>query len=113
MEKKAISKFVRISAFKAREVTRLIQGKPVPEALAFLDHCPRKAATPVAKTQRYKRQPDNKLTLPAIPMISMIPMRRSSRDQGATSGPNVQGLKRCDRDPDRVDHRLPAGSRTS
>lgn len=52
MEKKAISKFVRISAFKAREVTRLIQGKPVPEALAFLDHCPRKAATTVAKTLR-------------------------------------------------------------
>jgi large subunit ribosomal protein L22 len=52
MEKKAISKFVRISAFKAREVTRLIQGKPVPEALAFLDLCPRKAATPVAKTLR-------------------------------------------------------------
>jgi large subunit ribosomal protein L22 len=52
MEKHAISKFVRISAFKAREVTRLIQGKPVSEALAFLDHCPRKAATPVAKTLR-------------------------------------------------------------
>lgn len=52
MEKLAISKFVRISAFKAREVTRLIQGKPVPEALAFLDHCPRKAAVPVAKTLR-------------------------------------------------------------
>jgi large subunit ribosomal protein L22 len=52
MEKKAVSKFVRISAFKAREVTRLIQGKPVPEALAFLDVCPRKAAVPVAKTLR-------------------------------------------------------------
>lgn len=52
MQKQAISKYLRISAFKAREVTRLIQGKPVPEALAFLDVCPRKAATEVAKTLR-------------------------------------------------------------
>lgn len=52
MQKQAISKYLRMSAFKAREVTRLIQGKPVPEALAFLDVCPRKAATEVAKTLR-------------------------------------------------------------
>jgi large subunit ribosomal protein L22 len=52
MEKRAISKYNRISAFKAREVTRLIQGKPVAEALAFLDFCPRKAATLVARTLR-------------------------------------------------------------
>ena len=33
MEKQAVSKYVRISPFKAREITRLIQGKPVEEAL--------------------------------------------------------------------------------
>ena len=52
MEKQSISKFVRISPFKAREVTRLIQGKPVDEALALVDMSPRKAATFVAKTLR-------------------------------------------------------------
>lgn len=52
MEKQCVSKYLRISAFKARQVTRLIQGKPVPEALAFLDLCPRKAARFVAKALR-------------------------------------------------------------
>ncbi len=52
MEARAISKFVRISPFKARQLTRLIQGKPVPEALALLDWSPRKAARLVGKTLR-------------------------------------------------------------
>ncbi|OVE82585.1 50S ribosomal protein L22 [bacterium M21] len=52
MEKRAISKFVRISAFKARHLTRLIQGKPVEEALAIVDYSPRKAATLIGKTLR-------------------------------------------------------------
>lgn len=52
MEKQAISKFVRISPFKAREITRLIQGKPVPEALALVDFSPRKAADLVGQTLR-------------------------------------------------------------
>ncbi len=52
MEKKAISKHVRISPFKAREVTRLIQGKPALKALAMIDLIPRKAARLVGKTLR-------------------------------------------------------------
>jgi len=52
MEARAVTKYVRISAFKARQVTRLIQGKPVPEALAIVDLVPRKAARLVAKTLR-------------------------------------------------------------
>jgi len=52
MQKQAITKYIRISAFKAREVTRLIQGKSVSEALAFLAVCPRKGATEVEKTLR-------------------------------------------------------------
>ena len=44
MEKRAISKYLRISAFKARQVSRLIQGKPVEQALALVDFSPRKAA---------------------------------------------------------------------
>ena len=33
MEVKAVTKFARISAFKAREVTRVIQGLPAADAL--------------------------------------------------------------------------------
>lgn len=50
MEKQAITKYLRISAFKAREVTRLVQGRPVNEALAMLELSPRKAARLVRKT---------------------------------------------------------------
>lgn len=50
MEKQAISKYVRISPYKAREITRLIQGKSVPEALALVEFSPRKAARLVGKT---------------------------------------------------------------
>ncbi len=50
MEARAVSKYLRISAFKARHVTRLIQGKPVSEALAVLKMVPRKAARLVIKT---------------------------------------------------------------
>ena len=50
MEARAISKFLRISPFKARQVVRLIQGKPAPEALAMLELIPRKAARMAHKT---------------------------------------------------------------
>ncbi len=50
MEKIAISKYVRISPFKAREVTRLIQGKPAITALNTVALIPRKAARLVEST---------------------------------------------------------------
>ena len=52
MEKQAITKYVRLSAFRAREITRLIQGKAVNEAMAIVDFCPRKSARLVGKTLR-------------------------------------------------------------
>ena len=52
MEARATSKYVRISAFKARHVTRLIQGKPAAEALQTVELMPRKAARLVGKTLR-------------------------------------------------------------
>lgn len=52
METRAIAKYVRISPFKAREVARLIQGKPATEALALVDLIPRKAARLIGKTLR-------------------------------------------------------------
>ena len=50
MQIKSIYKGARISAFKAREVTREIQGLPVSAALDLLAFTPRKAAAMIAKT---------------------------------------------------------------
>jgi large subunit ribosomal protein L22 len=44
------TKYARISAFKAREVTRAIQGLPVAAALDIVAFSPKKAAVLVAKT---------------------------------------------------------------
>lgn len=50
MQIKSIYRGARISAFKAREVTREIQGLPVAAALDILAFTPRKAAAMIAKT---------------------------------------------------------------
>jgi large subunit ribosomal protein L22 len=52
MEVKAILKTARISAFKAREVTREIQGLPVAMALDICDFSEKKAGRMIAKTLR-------------------------------------------------------------
>jgi len=50
MQIKSIHRGARISAFKAREVTREIQGLPVAAALDLLAFTPRKAAGLIART---------------------------------------------------------------
>jgi len=50
MQVKSIYRNARISAFKAREVTREIQGLPATDALDLLRFVPKKAAGLVAKT---------------------------------------------------------------
>jgi len=50
MEVRSIHRFARISAFKAREVTREIQGLPVSAALDGLAFTPKKAAILVNQT---------------------------------------------------------------
>lgn len=50
MEVKAITKYARISAFKAREVTREIQGLPVALAMDVVRFSPKKAARLISKT---------------------------------------------------------------
>jgi large subunit ribosomal protein L22 len=52
MEVQAKTRFVRISPEKARQVSRLIQGKSVSEALAIVQLSPRKAARLFGKTLR-------------------------------------------------------------
>ncbi len=50
MEVRSIYKYARISPFKAREVTREIQGLPVSAALDLLTFTPKKAALLIGKT---------------------------------------------------------------
>jgi large subunit ribosomal protein L22 len=50
MEVRSIYKYARISPFKAREVTREIQGLPVSAALDLLAFTPKKAASLIGKT---------------------------------------------------------------
>ena len=50
MQVKSIYRFAKISAFKAREVTREIQGLPATDALNVLRFTPKKAALLVIKT---------------------------------------------------------------
>ena len=52
METSARTRFVRISAQKARLVVDLIRGRSVEEALNVLDYTPKKAAGIIAKTLR-------------------------------------------------------------
>ena len=50
MEARAVSRQVRISPFKARQVLSLIRGKKADEALLILRYCPKKAARYIEKT---------------------------------------------------------------
>lgn len=50
MEVKAITKYVRMSPMKARDLVRAIQGQPVSVALAMTMNSRRKAALQVGKT---------------------------------------------------------------
>jgi large subunit ribosomal protein L22 len=50
MDVKAISKYIRISPLKARDVAREITGMPVGEALSLLTFTPKKAAVLFTKT---------------------------------------------------------------
>jgi len=52
MQVQAITKNFRMSAQKMREVVRQVQGLPAEEALAILQHVPRKSARVFAKTLR-------------------------------------------------------------
>jgi large subunit ribosomal protein L22 len=50
MEVRSIYRSARISAFKAREVTRQIQGLPATDALDLLRFTPKKAASLISQT---------------------------------------------------------------
>ncbi|NJN66407.1 MAG: 50S ribosomal protein L22 [Chloroflexaceae bacterium] len=50
MQAKAITKYVRISPQKVRQVMDVVRGEPVERALAILNYMPQKAAREVART---------------------------------------------------------------
>src|SRR2546430_8813504 len=50
MEVRAIYRYAKISPFKAREITREIQGLPVSAALDVVAYSPKKAAALINKT---------------------------------------------------------------
>jgi large subunit ribosomal protein L22 len=50
METRATSRFVRLTAQKARLVVELIRGKPVEAAMAILEFTPKRGAKSVLKT---------------------------------------------------------------
>lgn len=50
MAVKAVTKYNRMSAFKARDVARHIQGRPAMDALELLEFYPQKAARLISKT---------------------------------------------------------------
>lgn len=50
MEVRSITKYARVSAKKARDVARAIQGMPVSDALDTLNYTPKKAAFLIGKT---------------------------------------------------------------
>jgi large subunit ribosomal protein L22 len=50
MQAKAVTKYVRISPYKVRQVMDVVRGKPVERALAELRYMPQKAAREVART---------------------------------------------------------------
>ncbi|OGV69997.1 MAG: 50S ribosomal protein L22 [Lentisphaerae bacterium RIFOXYB12_FULL_65_16] len=84
MQARSESKYVRISAFKARQVTHLIQGKPVPEALAIVDLIPRKAARLVARTLRSAvASAENAEHGPSVPAASLT-VREAVIGEGPT-----------------------------
>lgn len=50
MQAKAVTKYVRISPRKVRQVMDLVRGKHVQQALAILKYLPQRAAVEVART---------------------------------------------------------------
>jgi len=50
MESRALSRFIRMSPFKARLVADLVRGKPVEDAYTILEYTQKRAAVPILKT---------------------------------------------------------------
>lgn len=94
MEVQAITKNVRISAFKCRDIARNIKGKPAAEALQHLKFVPKKAARLISKTLKSaianaennnKLDPDSLRIKEAIIGEGMTIKRYTARARGSAS----------------------------
>ena len=94
MEVRSIYRYARISPFKAREVTREIQGLPVSAALDLLAFTPKKAAFLVGKTLKSaianaennaNRKPDGLVVNEAIVVEGPTLKRIMARARGSAS----------------------------
>src|SRR5580698_4747698 len=84
MEVQAITKNIRMSAQKMREVVRQIQGMPAAHAQAVLAVVPRKGAREVAKTHKsaMANAEDLKLNRPAFQNLQTEKLRVKSAVAG-------------------------------
>jgi large subunit ribosomal protein L22 len=95
MEVRSTYKYARISPFKAREVTREIQGLPVSAALDLLTFTPKKAAFLIAKTlksaianaeNKANLKPDGLVVKEAVVGEGPTLKRIMARARGSASG---------------------------
>jgi large subunit ribosomal protein L22 len=95
MEVRSTYKYARISPFKAREVTREIQGLPVSAALDLLTFTPKKAAFLISKTLKSaianaennaNLKPDGLVVKEAIVGEGPTVKRIMARARGSASG---------------------------
>lgn len=99
MTVKAIAKGVRMSPRKVGVVAALVRGRTVDEALTILQHTPRRAATPVAKTIMSARaNADNNHNVKPdtlrITEISVTPGPRLKRYRPASHGRALPFMRR-------------------
>src|SRR2546425_2762310 len=95
MEVRSTYKYARISPFKAREVTREIQGLPVSAALDLLAFTPKKAAFLISKTLKSaianaennaNLKPDGLVVKEAVVGGGPTLKRNMARARGSASG---------------------------
>jgi large subunit ribosomal protein L22 len=116
MEARATSRFVRLSAQKARLVVGLIRGKPVETALGILEYTPKRGAKLVAKTLRSAVA--NAESAQRVDVDTLV-VKRAYVDEGPTlkrfltraHGRATRILKRTSHITIVVDERRPGGER--
>lgn len=95
MEVQAVTKFVRLSPQKARDLARAISGKPVQQALDVVTFSERKAAAIIGKTLRSAiANAENNHEL----SVEDLHVREAVVEQGPTFGrywPRARGMVRA------------------
>ena len=101
MEVQASHRFARMSAFKVRDVTREIQGRPVAAALDIVGFSPKKAAFLVQKTLKSaiaNAENNNKLKPESLRVKEAVAgtatsLRRMTPKARGSAGPIIK--RRC------------------